>query len=548
MKSCKEKFDRLIDNPIRALLSLIVIFVVYRTFLLLLDSFPFNADEAIVALMGRHILQGQKPLFFYGQAYMGSLDAYLVAFFFKFLGEKVLAIRVLQSTLFFLSMICIYGFVIIAFQNRKMAFVSALMLVFAPVNLIVYTTISLGGYGEALLIGCLSFLVATIFHKNLIQNEPSFNVLFLYIALLGFLAGLGLWTNALSLTFCVPAIAFVVFHLIRRKISWNAKITMVSLTFLGFVVGALPWWGSLLMSGNLRLLTELTGSAVAVSQNSLFVQIGQHLLSFLLFAPTVVLGFRPPWSVQAILPLFIPILAFFWILVFFTLWKGRKNFGKWERQYLLLVISPPLLVMGAYIFTSFGNDPSGRYFLPFHITLSILAAFSLAKVSEKRLLTTILILVLVIQTAGVIRLSKTAPFLTTQFYDPAKVDQREMDQLRDFLLANNERTGYSNYWVSYPLAFISGEQIISVPALPYHPDLRYTARDNRIPAYNEVVESSDSAFYVITNNQPLQELLEEKFHSFEIGFLYEEIGDFHIYYSLNQKISPSQLGLYEYFN
>jgi hypothetical protein len=36
---------------------------------------PFNSDEAIVGLMARHMLQGERPLFFYGQAYLGSLDA-----------------------------------------------------------------------------------------------------------------------------------------------------------------------------------------------------------------------------------------------------------------------------------------------------------------------------------------------------------------------------------------------------------------------------------------------------------------------------------------
>jgi len=43
------------------------------------DITPFNADEAIVALMARHINQGNIPVFFYGQAYMGSLDPMLVA-------------------------------------------------------------------------------------------------------------------------------------------------------------------------------------------------------------------------------------------------------------------------------------------------------------------------------------------------------------------------------------------------------------------------------------------------------------------------------------
>jgi hypothetical protein len=54
-----------------------------------MNAVPFNADEAIVALMARHILQGERPIFFYGQAYMGSLDAYLVALGFLLFGQQI---------------------------------------------------------------------------------------------------------------------------------------------------------------------------------------------------------------------------------------------------------------------------------------------------------------------------------------------------------------------------------------------------------------------------------------------------------------------------
>src|SRR3972149_142944 len=68
--------------------------------LLAAGSVPFNADEAVVALMARHILQGERPVFFYGQAYMGSLDAYLVAGGFWLFGEKVWVLRGVQGVLY----------------------------------------------------------------------------------------------------------------------------------------------------------------------------------------------------------------------------------------------------------------------------------------------------------------------------------------------------------------------------------------------------------------------------------------------------------------
>jgi predicted membrane-bound mannosyltransferase len=77
----------------------LLVAVLLRAALLASGAFPFNADEAIVGLMARHILAGQWPTFFYGQAYLGSLDATFVAAAFALVGEAVLTIRIVQSAL-----------------------------------------------------------------------------------------------------------------------------------------------------------------------------------------------------------------------------------------------------------------------------------------------------------------------------------------------------------------------------------------------------------------------------------------------------------------
>src|SRR5574341_1086774 len=82
------------------LLGAIVSAAGLKAWLIWMGAVPFNADEAIVALMARHILQGERPLFFYGQAYMGSLDAWLVAMGFAVLGQKVWVIRLVQTLLY----------------------------------------------------------------------------------------------------------------------------------------------------------------------------------------------------------------------------------------------------------------------------------------------------------------------------------------------------------------------------------------------------------------------------------------------------------------
>ena len=121
--------------------------------LLALGALPFNADEAVVALMARHILQGERPIFFYGQAYMGSLDAFLVAGGFLLLGQQVWVIRLVQALLYGGLIITTIGLGKEACGSWKIGFLAAGLMAIPTVNVTLYTTASLGGYGEALLIG-----------------------------------------------------------------------------------------------------------------------------------------------------------------------------------------------------------------------------------------------------------------------------------------------------------------------------------------------------------------------------------------------------------
>ncbi len=128
---------------------------------------PFNADEAVVALMARHILAGERPVFFYGQAYMGSLDAYLVAAGFWIWGQQVWVIRLVQGLLYLVTIITTVWMGKAAFGSFKTGLLAAGLLAIPAVNVSLYTTASLGGYGEALLIGNLIMLTGLYIMRSL---------------------------------------------------------------------------------------------------------------------------------------------------------------------------------------------------------------------------------------------------------------------------------------------------------------------------------------------------------------------------------------------
>ena len=135
------------------------------------------------------------------------------------------------------------------------------------------------------------------------------------------------------------------------------------------------------------------------------------------------------------------------------------------------------------------------------------------------------------------------PGITTQFEAITQVDHRYDAALIRFLRAHGGTRGYANYWVTYPIAFLSGEEIILVPRLPYKADLRYTSRDDRYAPYDELVEASPTVVYVTTNHPTLDGLLREQFTVLGVEFHEAQIGDYHVFYDLSRKVTPDELTL-----
>jgi hypothetical protein len=135
------------------------------------------------------------------------------------------------------------------------------------------------------------------------------------------------------------------------------------------------------------------------------------------------------------------------------------------------------------------------------------------------------------------------PGLTTQFNPETIIDRRYDQDLIDFLLSSGEKTGYTNYWVSYPLAFETGEEIIFAPCLPYHKDLRYTERDDRYAPYRKHVDSQARAALITTSHPVLDEYIRKEMKDQGVSWEEKKIGDYQVFFRLSKKISPTDLGL-----
>ncbi len=525
----------------------VIVSVALKVWLLLQEAIPFNSDEAVVALMARHILDGERPIFFYGQAYMGSLDAWLVAAGFWLFGESVWVIRLVQGLLFVGVLLTTVKLGEAALGSRKVGALAAWFLAIPPVVVTLYTTVSLGGYGEALLLGNLILLEGLYLIGQLRADQTIPNW---HWVLLGFMVGLGVWAFGLSLVYSIPVGIALLYYLGRGKKFFATLRTawtwgVFALILLGVLFGSTPWWIHALQHGFGQLLWELRGGAIAgVDQANWMVQIWNHFWTFFLFGGTVIFGLRPSWEIRWLAMPLLPIALTFWTGVIFhaftRLAEGRSN----RRGSGLLLGVMGVLTLG-FIFTPFGGDPSGRYFIPLAIPLSLFAAEMIIQWAKEfgRWIWSIAVVILVFNLWGTIQSASTLPpGITTQFDQIAQVDHAYMDELMEFLREQNLSHGYANYWVAYPLAFQSDEELIFLPRLPYHADFRYTFRDDRYVPYRQLVENSDRIAYITTNHPDLNGCLREYFTSFEMTFDEKKIGDYQIFYDLSRAVRPEEMG------
>ena len=545
--------------------------------ILALDALPFNADEAVVALMARHIVQGERPWFFYGQAYMGSLDAYLVAGAFRVLGERVLTVRLVQIALFAAVLVTGYGAALRLTGDRSTALVVVLLLAFPPVLLTLYTTATLGGYGEALLTGNLLIWwgyrlgrpetglgAAAGWGYRLGRPETGLGAAVGWGHRLGgedarrwgrwlawgLVAGLGFWAFGLVLVYLVPVALWLVGRLRAR--AWRGYL----LAAAGFVVGSLPWW-----VGNLGRVgvgvAELAGVAVrsTATAGNFWSNVGARVFNFVVLGLPALLGLRFPWSVQGPpLWLAVPALALYLGALAYALRSPSTRSSSTPSSSTHSSPSPPsprpllwgvcLALFLGFVLTPFGGDPSGRYFLPLYLPLFIFTADALVALAKRirRWAWVLLGAVLAFNLAGTAQAAlANPPGITTQFEAITQVDHRYDGALMDLLRSHGGTRGYANYWVAYPIAFLSGEEIALVPRLPYKADLRYTPRDDRYALYQAWVETSSSAVYVTTNHPKLDGTLREQFAALGVRFREAQIGSYHVFYDFSRKVTPDEL-------
>src|SRR6266568_4507837 len=106
----KIKLKYLKIGPYGIAAFVIIIFATSLRLLLIYQGWPqTNSDESTMGLMALHIAyRGEHPIFFYGQGYMGSFEAYFAALLFRLFGTSLFTLRLGLVIIFALFLVSIY--------------------------------------------------------------------------------------------------------------------------------------------------------------------------------------------------------------------------------------------------------------------------------------------------------------------------------------------------------------------------------------------------------------------------------------------------------
>lgn len=513
----------------------LVVALVARGLLLLTGSVSFHSDEAIVALMARHMLQGEFPVFFYGQAYMGSLNALTTASGFAVLGETVTAIRVVQLLKFLVVVGTSYWAAWHLSRRRVVALVAGLMTAIPVTMGAIYTATNIGGYAETLIFGNLLLIYG-------------YDVVWTHLysvwrwVVLGLVAGLAWWTNGLIIAFALPVALLILWGLVRRAEQRGRYIGLITLALVCFFIGGAPWWIYNFMNENAALAIYLpAGANPDAAIQPIDAPFSLKLQGLALFAIPTVVGLRYTWATSYFLPLVgLPVLLIYIAAVYQL---ARTSTPPLREGARFLVLGIPALLVVIFLASSFGADPTGRYFLPLLLPLGIVIGAFTAFLRERLTYPVVwalpAVLVLGYNAAGQANAALcNDPGITTQFDLVTHIPNTHDDELIAFLREEGIEHGYTSYWIAPRIAFLSGEVVQFSATLPYKPQLTYNPADNRYPPYQRATENApaDELAYITTDRLPeLTPVLEERFEEAGVTYDMQRIGPYIVYYDFQPR-------------
>lgn len=504
----------------------VLLFAIILRVALVLAGWPgTDSDDSTMGLMARHILfQREHPIFFWGQAYMGSLEAYIGALFFALFGSSPATLKLSLIFLYALFLVVMFLLLKMLFDQRW-ALIGLVILSLGSPAVLYLLLNAYGGYLETLLFGALLILLTCYLLR--IGGKSTRAQQFVVFGAWGLVAGFGIYSDPLIAPFVVCS-AFAIITLLRCELLRKAGLLLC----LGFLFGISPWIiyvtsaespdaaKSFLQHQPSPQQTAIPGTSGSPSPSLLDI-VETHVLGTVVIAiPNMTSGMNlcrlaqddawPPdrWGDHYVQPciairsvwgvgvLTLMLLSIIWESAALRgllrgspqEWTGVERLQVLRAVGRLLAVLAPLLTVVLFALSS-ASATSPWIYARYLVTLLIAIPVILASVGERiarylprpgRVARTgsvaALILVISMQIPGTLAAFR-------QVKGQQIVNAQQMDLVQQ-LIAHHDLAIYTEFWTCYRTAFLSDERITcSVIAG------NYIQKPNRYPPYDTTVQA-----------------------------------------------------------
>jgi len=463
-----------------------------------------HADEFIVGLMAKHILEGREfPVFFYGQHYLGAFESYLAAMGFAVWGASPMALRLIPLV-FSVALIGVVFLFARSLYGLKTAALAVLLVSLPSRFFLDFSLAARGGFAEALVLMAVATWVGFLllrkdgsgFKEHLAYGLLCGFLFFIYQSVIVyFLAAFGIFLLSKSfpsgramavwglgfLAGSAPLLVYNVVYPFATFIQLGGKFLDVSSQMYrddgvsGLLAGFVGRNASVLRTGLDSFFRVYTGHPLreadwgSAAQGAAF----GGVILFFIFAKRHRLG---------------------------SLLKGKLKWADADATDFILFL---------LILTFAAGFRRPRYLLfayPLGALLLVRGAMLLRPGWLAPVLLSALALMNGFDTAAFIRSQPRAPYAL----------------LLNKLEASGCTRGYAGYYTAYPINFLSNERIVLSPrAGPVAMD--------RYPSYTRLVERAKKLCFVFPAGDPSDLVFRDKLRGLGLPFRAERAGAWILY-------------------